>query len=232
VVRTVQKLVDEQVALWVESQRQAQFGACVAFSRQPGAGGEELARSVAQRLGYGLFDREVVEAIAKDAGIQAQLVTDLDEHVRGLIDRYIVDFFRARHFTEDDYLRSVVRVVGTLARRGRAVVLGRGSTAFLRPQEALRVLVVAPRNARLERLARERGLAGAAAETCLDREEADRAEFLRHHFHVRQDDPALYDLAVNTATLAPDLATDLVVEALARQFPGRVSTAGMRSGTG
>lgn len=229
-VRSIQGLVEEQVGRWRESQRQAQSGACVAVSRLPGAGGAELARSVAARLGYGLFDREILEAIAQDAGTQAQLIDDLDEHVRGLIDRYLVDFFRARPFTEGDYLRGLVRVVGTLARRGRAVVLGRGSAAVLKPQEALRVLVVAPRDVRLGRIARERGLADAAAVECLDREEADRAEFFRHHFHARQDDPAFYDLAINTASLSMELATDLVVQTLARQFPERVAASVAHSG--
>jgi cytidylate kinase len=224
VSRSIQKLVEEQVGRWRQGQGpEAEVGACVAVSHLPGAGGAEFGRSIAERLGYGFFDREIVEAIVKDAGTQEQLVADLDEHVRGLVERYVIDTVRARAFAEGDYLKSVVRVVGTLARRGRAVLLGRGSAVILAPNEALRVLVVAPREVRLERIARERGLASAAAGEYLEREEASRAEFFRHHFGVRQDDPALYDLSINTGSLSTALATDLVVQALAGQFPRRVA---------
>jgi cytidylate kinase len=229
VSRSIQAIVEEQVGRWRQGQRsEADTGACVAISHLPGAGGAELGRSVAERLGYGFFDREIVEAIVKDAGTQGQLAAGLDEHVRGLVERYVIDTVRARSFAEGDYLKSVVRVVGTLARRGRAVLLGRGSACILTRNEALRVLVVAPREVRLERIARERGLASAAAREHLEHEEADRAEFFRHHFGVRQDDPALYDLSINTGSLSMALATELVVQALAGQFPKRVAAAGER----
>jgi len=232
--RPLQSLIEEQIGRWEELQRTRQpapSGVCVALSHLPGAGGRELAESVAKRLGFGLFDREIVEAIASDAGTRAQLVADLDEHVRTGIDRYFVDLLRGRQFTESDYLKGVARVVGTLARRGRAVVLGRGSTAILAPHEALRVLVVAPREARVARVAKERGLDEAAAGERLDREEANRAEFFRHHFHRRQEDPALYDLAINTATWSLDSATTLVAEAFARHASERIA-AGTRSQAG
>jgi len=232
VTRSIERLVEEQIGRWQEKQRAEPVvsGACVAFSHLPGASGSELARRVAERLGYGFFDRELVEAIAKDAGTQERLVADLDGHVRGLIERYVVDFFRSRRFAESDYLASVVRVVGTLARRGRAVLLGRGSAIVLGSHEALRVLVVASREIRVDRIAQERALERAAAAACLEREEADRAGFFRHHFGVRQDDPALYDLVVNTGTMSIDLGAAVVVEALAGQFPGSTGAAEKRGG--
>ena len=47
---------------------------------------------------------------------------------------------------------------------------------------------------------------------------ADRIEFLRRDFGVAPNDPQLYDLVVNTATLGHDAATALVVEAHRRRF--------------
>ena len=128
-VRSVEAMVSEQVARW----RQEEVvdgpgrGACVAFSHLPGSGAAELGRRVAERLGYGFFDREIVESIARDSGAQLRLVGELDEHVRSMIDRYVVDVFRGRSFAEDDYLKSVGRVFATLAKCGRAVLLGRGA---------------------------------------------------------------------------------------------------------
>lgn len=232
--RSPAAIVEQQVGRWRQAQGAASApGACVALSHLPGAGAVELGRRVAEQLGYGFFDREIVEAITQDSGTQARLVGEVDEHVRSVIDRYLVDFFRGRGFGEDEYLRAVVRVVQTLAHRGGAVLLGRGATAILTPRQALRVLVVAPREVRLERFARERGLERGAAEAQLDRQEADRAEFIRHHFGIRQDDPARYELVVNTGTLSLDLAARLVIDALCGQFPGAAAAAGsLHSGTG
>lgn len=219
-VRPVASMVDEQVHRWVQAQRGASpRRPCVAISHLPGSDGHVLGRRVADRLSCGFFDREIVDEIVRDEGVQERLVGDVDEHVRSLIDRYLLDPFRAQRFGESDYLRSLVRVVQTLGQRGDAVVLGRGSAFILSERQALRVLVVAPTPLRVERFAKARGLDHAAAAARLEREDADRSAFIRHHFGVRQDDPSLYQLALNTGSLPLDVAADLVVEALRGAFP-------------
>lgn len=120
-----------------------------------------------------------------------------------------------------------------------AVILGRGATVILAPEQTLRVLVVAPDADRIERLARVRGISRDEAAARLAQEDEDRAGFLRHHFGVEQNDPTLYDVVVNTGTLGVEGAAALVVEGLRRRFPagqeagrsGAAAHAGLRSGS-
>ncbi len=141
----------------------------------------------------------------------------LDEHVRTSIDRYVLDAMR-HAFTEDDYLRRVVRTIATLAERGGVVFLGRGSAFILPPERALRVLIVAPREQRLERVAKTNDLTPERASVKLKQEEDARREFHRYHFQVDPDDASAYDLIVNTGTLGMDVAVGLVVETMSRRF--------------
>ncbi len=214
--------MDRQARRW-EVERRASVplprSPCVALSRLPASGGAEVGRRVADWLDYGFFGREIVDQIAREQGVQRQLVAGLDEHVRGVIERYVADAFRSRPYTENDYLRHVVRTMATLGQRGMAVILGRGCAFCLPPEQALRVLVVAPASVRAERLARERGLSPEQAAERLAEEDRDHYEFLQRDFGVDYRDPALYDLVVNTATLGIDGAAALVVEALRRRFP-------------
>ena len=83
------------------------------------------------------------------------------------------------------------------------------------------VLATAPRAFRLERFAAERGLSGAAAEEALRVEDEARRGFIRHHFHERIDDPAVYDLTVNVAAQGPTIAAACVVDVYRRRFPSR-----------
>ncbi len=175
---------------------------------------------MANKLDYGFFGIEIVDQIAREQGIQQRLVAGVDEHVRSVIERHVVDSFRSKAFTESEYLRHVVRVVTTLGKRGMAVILGRGAPFILSQEQALRVLVVAPTSMRVERRARERALAREQAAELVAQEDAERHAFLRHHFGVTPDDAALYDLVVNTGTLGMDAAAALVVDALRRGFPG------------
>ncbi len=220
--RGLQQLVDYQVQRWqIEGTRSAQGpkAPCVALSRWPGAGAVEVGTAVANALNFGFFDIEIVDRISRESGIRRELVADLDEHVRTTIERYVVETMRGRAFAESAYLDSLVRTLSTLGERGLAVILGRGSPYVLDPSRTLRVLLVAPRALRAERIAKREDLSEAEASRRLDREDATRREFLTHHFGVDPDDPTHYDVVVNTGTLSLSAAADLIVGLVREHYP-------------
>jgi hypothetical protein len=95
--------------------------------------------------------------------------------------------------------------------------LGSGATEFGR--RVLRALVVAPRPERVEQLRKRQSISAADAEEMVRQADASRREFLRYHFHREPDDPADYDLCVNTASLTLGAAARLVVAAYHERFP-------------
>jgi len=222
--RTLEEIVQRQFRTWEHARRSRGVETprpCVALSRLPGAGAAELGRRLAERLGYAFFGIEIVDKIARETGLRHDLVAGVDEHVRNAIDRYLVDAFRRERFTESEYLRRVVATVASLGERGGAVILGRGSPFILPPERALRVLVTAPREVRVERVAKQEGLSQEAAVQRLDALEAERREFLLHHFRRDPDAFEHYDLGLNLGTLSMDAALDLAEAALRVRFGGR-----------
>jgi cytidylate kinase len=218
---SLDELVGRQVRRWELERRSPGLQAappCVALSRLPHSGAAELGRRVAERLDYGFFGSEIVDRIAREQGIQRRLIEGLDERVRSVVDRYVTDAFRSGGFTESEYLRYVVRTVAALGEQGRAVILGRGAPFILSPERALRVLVIAPNEQRIERLQKSRELTRAEAVETLAREDAERERFTRHHFDVNPNDPLLFDLVVNTGTLGIADSAVAVFDALSRRF--------------
>jgi cytidylate kinase len=219
--RSLEEIVEQQSLRWEQARRSVGAEAhrpCVVFSRLPGAGAEELGRRLADRLGYAFFGIELVDRIAQQAGLRADLVRGVDEHIRSSIGRMVTEAFRHERFNESDYLRHLVHVVASLGERGAAVIVGRGSPFILPAELALRVLVVAPREARLERIAKREVLSGAGAERRLADLDAERREFNLHHFRCDPDDPTRFDVCVNTGLLSVDAAADVVVAALRGRF--------------
>ena len=213
---TLEELVERQARRWEMLQRLSSPPpalSCVALSRLPHSGAAELAQSVAEKLDFGLFGIEIVDWIARARGIDRALVAELDERVRSTIDRYVLDSFHERRFSESQYLRSVVRTIVTLGERGMAVILGRGAPFVLGPEKALRVLVVAPFERRVENLVMRESLSLTDSRSRLKTEDAQRRNFLSQ-FGVDPDDPSLYDLVVNTDSLGQDSAVKLVIDAL------------------
>jgi cytidylate kinase len=218
--KRVDSLVSLQVRRWGSIDRHEAVRPCVAIANLPGSGGGEVGRLAAEALGYGLFGREIVDEIAKRRNVSEELVRGLDQRVRSVIDRYVADSFGSRSFSEADYLTEVVRTVTTLGQRGMAVVVGRGSAFILRPEVALRVLVIAPRPFRIERWCKLHGLDAERAAQAVDAEDARRVEFVRHSFGARLDDPVHYDLVVNTGMLGFETAARAIVGVLRERFPG------------
>lgn len=219
--RDVDRMIERQVHQW-QAARQAEERRrrpCIAISRQPGSGGEALGRRLAERLGYGFFDREIVEAIARETGATQELVASLDERLRNAVERYVVDTFRRRPLNETVYLRALATVVGALSEGGGAVLLGRGAGFLVPPERSLRVLLVAPVAERVDRVARQQGLSREAAAEVVEKADAERREFVRHHFGVDQLDATLHDLALNAARLPEPLLDEVVLRALHGLFP-------------
>jgi cytidylate kinase len=221
--RSIDQLVDHQVRRWqleARMQRLRPRRPCIALSRLPGSGADELGRLLAERLGYAFFGIEIVDRIARLSGIQHELVRGMDERVRGAIEA-MVDGLRGRPAAlgESEYVRCLVRVIATLGEGGSAVIVGRGGPYLLDAGRALRVLVVARREERIERVAKRYDLPFAEAAGRLDREDEGRRQFVRRSFGVDPDDASLYDVAVNTSSFGVEGAAAVIEELLAMRWP-------------
>ena len=142
---SVEAMVSRQVRRWevARKARERRAAPCVAMSRLPYSGGAELARCLAERLDYGLFDKEIIEGL---------------------------DVLRIKPFPESNYFEHVVRTISALAEQGMAVIVGRGAPFIVRADRALRLLVVAPDEFRTDRLASQRGLTAQDAQAALREE--------------------------------------------------------------
>ena len=188
------------------------------MGRLPFSGAEEVAHGLGGRLGYGVFGRQIVDQIAEEEGVSKTLVAGMDEHVESAIDRHVIDGFSRRKFTESDYLRDAVRIVSTLGMRGRTVVLGRGGASVLPQADTLRVLVVAPKEARQKRLAELDGISIDAAAERLEHADSQRAEFWRTNFNTDYLDPTSHDVVVNSESLGVAACVDVLAEAFSKKF--------------
>jgi cytidylate kinase len=105
------------------------------------------------------------------------------------------------------------------------VILGRGAHLILGQGEALRVLMVAPLEARVLAVMQREGLSEREARHRIAAVEADRKAFLMKHFHADLADPANFDLVVNTAVLGIEGACGTIRAALERLPARSVETA-------
>jgi cytidylate kinase len=213
--RSIQEILEEQA-------RRSRFRLAepgrpvITVSRQHGARGGDVARAVAGRLGLSFYDREIMASIAQEAHLSERLVRPLDEKDdRTWLSDLLGSLITEGHLSPYDYVQHLTSVVDAIARRGGAVILGRGAHLILKPGRALRVLVIAPEAARVAAIADREGIDEAAARRRVAEVELERKAFLTRCFHVQFADPASFDIQVNTGVLGVEGAVAAICTAAA-----------------
>jgi cytidylate kinase len=211
--RSIEALVDEQARRWQlvrQERREEALRPVVTVTDQPGAGGGEVASKLAEELHLDLFDREIIQMIADSTHLSERVVSSLDEKDKELLTDWLAAISSHSYLSPAEYRYHLSRIVGALARHGGAVILGRGAHLILGAGEALRVLVVAPVERRVQTVMAREGLAEREARRRILSVESDRKAFLLKHFHADFADPAMFDLVVNTAVLGVDGACGVI----------------------
>jgi cytidylate kinase len=175
----------------------------ITFSRKMGSKGSQVARRVAEKLGYRFLDTEAIERAAREMGV-LESVREMDEKGPSLFQR----IFSLRPAIGLDHLNSVIY---ELAEKGDAVFLGRGGHILLKSfQCALHIRVTASLETRIRNL-EARGFPRDSAATAIERSDHERGAFIRYAFGVDWENPEIYDLILNMDKLSIDLAADTVI---------------------
>ncbi len=225
---SVQDLVEQRVQQWMMAEQRSRSRerpapepprAVITISRQAGTDGAELARAVAEALGFQLWDQELVQRIAERSGATEVLLRAVDERTRNVIEELLAGILMGDASTEGEYLAQLMRVIHALAHHGNAVIVGRGAQFVLAAEKALRVRVVAPLEVRVRKLASSGKLSNASAESELEKIDRERLLFVRHHYHRDASDPSAYDLVVNVGSISASAAVEVIVAAYRAKFP-------------
>ncbi len=175
----------------------------ITISRKLGSNGTDVARQVADALGYRYIDTAAIDAAAKEMGY-LESVEEADERSPSFFQR----FFSQRPVVNVDRLNAIMY---ELAEKGDAVFVGRGGHILLKSFDcALHVRVIASRENRIMNLV-SRGYEKSAAAREIDRSDHERAGFIKFAFHADWDDPLLYDTVLNMDKIDVETAVESVL---------------------
>jgi cytidylate kinase len=204
----------ERVASEGKSGDEPVLGPFLTISREAESGGAEVARRVAQRVGWQVLDSELVQNLAKSLELEPRLLELMDETRVNWFSETLLNLFQSRLVLQDSYVSLLSRGIALAAYDGPVIIVGRGAHLVLPPDAGLRVRVVAHRRLRVQALAETDGLDERTAGHRLDAIDHSRSEFVRRHFHSNSADASSFDMVVNSGTFGLEGATDLICRAL------------------
>jgi hypothetical protein len=185
----------------------------VAVSREVGARGGEIARRLSAKIGWPVYDREMLDYASQDPVALADLAAELSPAAAAWVEGRLRFLSQHNLLSTEGSFERFARVILMLAAKGEAIFVGRGAGFMLPRESTLHVRVTAPLADRVAyfsqwlRLTREE-----AAEQVRLRTQ-NRDAFQEACFRLPTDG-ILYDLMLNSSALGEELCADLIVLAL------------------
>ena len=217
----IARLVEKQLRNWelgrqqrlkAEEPRARQVDDFICISRQVGTSGEQVAERVGGALGWPVFGRQVLEAMAGDDEQRRRVYASMDERELSWWEETLRSLMEG-DFIRNDYYHRLCETLLSLASQANSVFVGRGADLILPRDRGFRVRLVAPEADRIRTFAATTGTETGRAESEMGRIERERARFFRHHFGVDPDDPMRYDITINMARLSLDQSVAMILEA-------------------
>jgi cytidylate kinase len=169
----------------------------VTISREAGAGGSEVGRLLGAKLGWEVFDRNLLDHIAERFHADRQMLELVDETESSWVYDVLGTWMDRRIIPHEKYVVHLSRAIVSVAQCTHGIFVGRGAQFLLPRQRGLNVRLIASEAFRLARLMRDNGWDAFTAKRRMAEIDRGRAEFVARFFHRDVNDPHLYDLVIN-----------------------------------
>jgi cytidylate kinase len=181
----------------------------VTIEREYGCGGGAIARTLADRLRWTLWDQLLTSEIARLSQCEQADVKAREERVDPVYYRLLKSIARGSFegslnlprlnlLDADTIIRLTEQLVQQAAATGSCVIVGRGSQHFLRDRtDTMRIFLYAPRDEKIRRLVSS-GVSEADVDRLVDTVDNDRTAFIDKYFHIQWPNRAIYHAMLNT----------------------------------
>jgi len=190
----------------------------ITIAREPGSGGEPIAKAVAEKLGFEFIDEQIVDEIAHSTKKRKAIIQQVDEKSRDQITDMVQSLFNSEYVDDIKYLTELAKVILTYANKGHVVILGRGANFMTPFGTGLHVNITAPYDVRVKRAMDFEGLNLKKAKEVIARVEKEREGFVKQYLLRDINTRNAYDLTINTTYFQLSEARDVIVEAFYRKF--------------
>ncbi len=191
----------------------------ICFSRKIGVGALEIADILAEKIGYRVVDREILEHIAGKANLSEKTVSFFDERYPGLMDEFLSLLFGEKSFIKSDYTKILFRTVISVAHMEPTIFVGRGTHLILPRSRVLAVRFICDRSYRVRRLAQMLDAKEEETQNRLDQIDKEQSEFFKKVFGKKNASPYEFDMVINCDYISkPESAAQIVAQAFKEKF--------------
>jgi hypothetical protein len=214
-------LKDRSIGRKGETQSSTRTVNFISISREAGAGGSEIGQEIGRRLGWRVFDKNLLDLIADRYHVCRRMLDLVDETRSNWVYDVLGNWMDCQIVPHMKYFHQLCSVMLTAAHCEHAVFIGRGAQFLLPRNQLLAVRLVASPKYRTEQLMERTGMNEKDARQIMEETDAGRREFIRQFLRRDVADPHFYDLVINVERCGRKAAVDEIQAALERRRSGR-----------
>lgn len=186
----------------------------ITISREYGSGGQEIGRQVAERLGIGFLDKELINEAARASGLGVQLVQEMEESTGAMPFFEALSLNRTEPFEEGHPAAATIQdrmflaqsnIIRQAAEKDPCVIVGRAANHVLAGRkDCLHVYIYADLGTRIDRVAERLDITTEEAAKKIAKVDRARAAYYRYYTGEEWGLARNYNLSLDSGFLSSE----------------------------
>lgn len=202
-----------------EKEQESNGNKVICINRQFGSGGHEIGKLVAEKLGIPFYDEEIIDKVIEQSGLDKKTIQCLEEKKPN-------DYLYTALYEGKDksiYGKSLneaiyeleKKMIIELSSKGDCVIIGRCASNILKQNtnaNVINVFISAPLEFRIERKLELNDNDKKKTSIIVEKMDITRKKYYERFTKQNWNDPANYDMTLNTKTLGIQKIVDILVD--------------------
>ncbi len=180
----------------------------ITIGRQYGSGGHQVARELAELLGFKMYDKEIINLAAKESGISEEILKVYDEKPTN---SFLYSLSLGAYSFEnsligtpsipivDRVFAAQAQIIKDLAEEGSCIFVGRCANSILKDREnVLSVFIHTDLERRIDRICEYEKISRNEASTIIRNADKKRAGYYNYFSDLKWGDARSYDLCIDS----------------------------------
>lgn len=194
----------------------------VTISREYGSGGRHIGLMVAKKLGIEFYDKQLIDAAAKEIGFPSEMIEDREQRLTNSLlynfamgTLYGITYPREPKLSElpltEQIFQTQKKAIEEAAKRGPGIFVGRCADYILKSRaDVLKVFIYADREVRKRRSIEEYGDIEEHIDEFLYQSDKRRRIHYENYTNQKWGDRENYDLMLNSGELGIERCVDII----------------------
>lgn len=192
----------------------------ITISREAYCGGDEFAKELAEKLGFKLYNREIIARASEKSGIHEDHFEFAEKKpTNSVLYSVVMGMYSSRGayvklddvFTDDKIYKVQAEIIRDMAKDGNCIFVGRCSDYILRNHEnCINIFLRGDMEDRVKNAMEQDGVTEAEAKKLVSRSDKKRRSYYNYYTNREWGNITNYDISLNLSKLTEEKAVEVI----------------------